>query len=95
MNRPVLEGADIVRQAGLDYIERHRSQLAWPHLKVLEAIQNCRTAALGAHLDACSQCGYQAISYNSCRHRHCPKCQTAAREQWLAARSAELLPVPY
>ncbi len=95
MNRPVLEVADIVRQAGPDYIERHRSQLAWPHLKVLEAIQNCRTAALGGHLDACSQCGYQAISYNSCRNRHCPKCQTAAREQWLTARSTELLPVPY
>jgi Putative transposase/Transposase zinc-binding domain len=95
MNRPMLELADIVRQAGPDYIERHRSELAWPHLKVLQAIQNCRTAALGGHLDSCSQCGYQAISYNSCRHRHCPKCQTAAREQWLAARSAELLPVPY
>ena len=95
MNRPTLEVADIVRQAGPAYIERHRSELAWPHLKVLQAIQNCRTAALGGHLDACSQCGYQAISYNSCRNRHCPKCQTSAREQWLAARSAELLPVPY
>ena len=95
MNRPVLEVADIVRQAGPAYIERHQSELAWPHLKVLQAIQNCRTAALGGHLDACSECGYQAISYNSCRNRHCPKCQTTAREQWLAARSAELLPVPY
>ena len=95
MNRPTLEVADIVRQAGPGYIERHRSQLAWPHLKALQAIQNCRTAALGGHLDACSECGHQAISYNSCRNRHCPKCQTAAREQWLAARSAELLPVPY
>jgi Transposase zinc-binding domain len=95
MNRPTVEVADIVRQAGPAYIERHRSELAWPHLKVLEAIQNCRTAALGGHLDSCLQCGYQAISYNSCRHRHCPKCQTAAREQWLTARSAELLPVPY
>jgi hypothetical protein len=95
MNRPTLEVADIVRQAKPGYIERHRSQLAWPHLKALQAIQNCRTAALGGHLDACSECGHQAISYNSCRNRHCPKCQTAAREQWLAARSAELLPVPY
>jgi hypothetical protein len=95
MNRPTLEVADIVRQAGPAYSERHRSELAWPHLKVLEAIQNCRTAALGGHLDACSQCGYQAMSYNSCRNRHCPKGQSAAREQWLAARSAELLPVPY
>jgi predicted Zn-ribbon and HTH transcriptional regulator len=95
MNRPLLEVADIVRQAGPDYIERHRSQLAWPHLKVLQAIQNCRTAALGGHLDRCTQCGYCAPSYNSCRNRHCPKCQMQAREQWLAARSAELLPVPY
>jgi hypothetical protein len=95
MNRPMLELADIVRQAGPAYIERHRSELAWPHLKALQAIQNCRTAALGGHLDSCSQCGHQAISYNSCRNRHCPKCQIAAREQWLAARSAELLPVPY
>jgi hypothetical protein len=69
--------------------------LAGPHLKVLQAIQNCRTAALGGHLDACSQCGHQAISSNACRNRHGPKCQTAAREQWLTARSAELLPVPY
>jgi Putative transposase/Transposase zinc-binding domain len=95
MNRPALEVADIVRQAGPAYIERHRPQLAWPHLKVLQAIQNCRTAALGGHLDSCSECGHQTISYNSCRNRHCPKCQTSAREQWLAARSAELLPVPY
>ena len=95
MNRPALEVADIMRQVGPDYIERHRSQLAWPHLKTLQAIQNCRTAALGGHLDSCAQCGYQAISYNSCRNRHCPKCQTQAREAWLAARSAELLPVPY
>jgi Putative transposase/Transposase zinc-binding domain len=95
MNRPTREVADIVRQAGPDYIERHRSELAWPHLKALQAIQHCRTAALGGHLDACSQCGHQAISYNSCRNRHGPKCQTSAREQWLAARSGERLPVAY
>jgi ribosome modulation factor len=66
------------------------------HRKVLSAIERCRTAALGGHRDQCSQCGYQtAISYNSCRNRHCPKCQTNARNKWLAARQQELLSVPY
>jgi Transposase zinc-binding domain len=69
--------------------------LAWPQLKVLRAIRNCRTAALGGHLDRCSRCDHQAISYNSCRNRHCPKCQTNTREQWLAKRSEDLLEVPY
>jgi hypothetical protein len=65
------------------------------HRKVLDAITRCRTAALGGHLDQCVRCGHQAISFNSCRNRHCPKCQGNARAKWLAARSAELLPVPY
>jgi Putative transposase/Transposase zinc-binding domain len=95
MSRPTLEVADIIRQAGNSYVERNRSHLAWAHLKVLRAIQNCRTAALGGHLDRCSRCSHRAISYNSCRNRHCPKCQTHARDQWLAARSEELLPVEY
>jgi hypothetical protein len=69
--------------------------LTWLHLKVLRAIEHFRTAALGGHLDQCSQCGHRAISYNSCRNRDCPKCQTNARNKWLAARSAELLPVRY
>ena len=63
--------------------------------KVLNAIVRCRTAALGGHRDQCVRCGYQAISYNSCRNRHCPKCQTNAREKWLGARQQELLPVGY
>jgi hypothetical protein len=63
--------------------------------KVIDAIVRCRTAALGGHRDQCLRCGHQAISYNSCRNRHCPKCQGNARAKWLAARSAELLPVPY
>ena len=67
----------------------------WLHLKVLSAIEQCRTVAMGGHLDQCSACGHQAISYNSCRNRHCPKCQSQARERWLAARRAELLPTPY
>jgi hypothetical protein len=69
--------------------------LTWQHLRVLRAIERCRTAALGGHLDQCSRCGQQAISYNSCRNRHCGKCQTNARDRWLADREKELLPVPY
>jgi Putative transposase/Transposase zinc-binding domain len=95
MSRPTLEVADIIRAAGNSFIERNRNHLSWPQLKVLKAIRDCRTAALGGHLDRCSRCGHQAISYNSCRNRHCPKCQTNAREQWLAKRSEDLLPVPY
>jgi Putative transposase/Transposase zinc-binding domain len=95
MNTPPFEVADIVRAAGKDFIEKNRSRLTWQHLRVLRAIERCRTAALGGHLDQCSRCGQQAISYNSCRNRHCAKCQTNARDQWLAARHTELLDVPY
>lgn len=95
MSRPPWEVADIVRKAGAEFVERHRDSITWPQLKVLLAIQRCRTAALGGHRDQCAHCGYQAISYNSCRNRHCPKCQTNAREKWLAARRKELIPVDY
>jgi predicted Zn-ribbon and HTH transcriptional regulator len=95
MSRPPLEVADIIRAAGDAFIERNRHWLGWKHVKVLLAIARCRTAALGGHLDECTRCGYRAISYNSCRNRHCPKCQTAARERWIAARQRELLPTPY
>jgi hypothetical protein len=95
MNRPTLEVADIIRHAGSSFVERNQSHLAWPHLKVLQAIKNCRTAALGGHLDQCSRCSHRAIFFHSCRNRHCPKCQTYARDRWLAARSQELLPVEY
>src|SRR5438477_9532985 len=95
MNRPSLEMADLVRSAGRNFIERNRSWLNRLHLKVLTAIQRCRTAALGGHLDECTRCGHRAISFNSCRDRHCPKCQTAARERWIAARRRELLPTRY
>ena len=95
MNRPTLEVADIVRATGNSFWQQQQSHLAWPHRKVLDAIVRCRTAALGGHLDQCVRCGHQAISFNSCRNRHCPKCQGNARAKWLAARSAELLPVPY
>ena len=96
MSRPPLEVADIVRAAGEAFIERNRHWLRWKHVKVLRAIQRCRTAALGGHLDECMRCGHRApISYNSCRDRHCPKCQTAARDRWIAARRQELLPTRY
>ncbi len=96
MNRPPFEVADIIRAVGDRFVERNRSWLQWIHVKVLNAIERCRTAALGGHKDRCSRCGYAAaISYNSCRNRHCPKCQTNARDKWLAQRSEELLPVRY
>ena len=96
MKRPPLEVADIIRAVGRSFIDQHRSRLTGLHLKVLSAIERCRTAALGGHRDRCTRCGYTAaISYNSCRNRHCPKCQTNARDKWLAARQKELLTVPY
>jgi Putative transposase/Transposase zinc-binding domain len=87
--------ADIIRTAGQPFIERSHNWIIWHHLKVLQAIERCRTAALGGHRDQCSSCGYSAISYNSCRNRHCPKCQGNARHCWLEARRQELLPTPY
>src|SRR4030081_146345 len=96
MNRPPLEVADLVRAAGRAFIEGSRKWITWQHLKVLRAIARCRTAALGGHLDECTDCGYRpAISYNSCRDRHCPKCQANARDRWLEARRQELLPTRY
>jgi len=95
MSRPPLEVADLIRTAGSAFLERNRHWLSWKHIKVLLAIARCRTAALGGHLDECTRCGHRAISYNSCRNRHCPKCQTSARERWIAARQRELLPTRY
>jgi Putative transposase/Transposase zinc-binding domain len=95
MSRPTLEVADIIRGSGSSFLERHGEHLALQHRKVMDAIVRCRTAALGGHRDQCLRCGHQAISYNSCRNRHCPKCQGNARSKWLAARSAELLPASY
>jgi hypothetical protein len=96
MNRPPLEVADLVRAAGHSFIERSRRWITWQHIKVLRAIVRCRTAALGGHLDECTDCGYRpAISYNSCRNRHCPKCQANARDRWLEARRQHLLPTRY
>jgi Putative transposase/Transposase zinc-binding domain len=96
MSRPPLEVADLIRSAGAAFIERNRQWIRWKHVKVLLAIARCRTAALGGHVDQCTRCGHRAtISYNSCRNRHCPKCQTAARDRWIAARQKELLPTRY
>jgi hypothetical protein len=91
--RPTFEVADIVRDYGAAY--RAARPLPLAHVRVLDAIACCRTAALGGHLEACDHCGYQRPVYNSCRNRHCPKCQTLARAEWLADRQAELLPVGY
>jgi hypothetical protein len=95
MSRPLLEVADLIRAAGETFVERSRQWMRWKHGKVLRAIARCRTAAVGGHLDECTRCGHRAISFNSCRDRHCPKCQTAARERWIAARQRELLPTRY
>ena len=95
MTRPLLELADIIRVAGQRLIDQGPAWLTWVHIKVLVAIERCRTAALGGHVDECSRCGHRAISYNSCRNRHCPKCQSNARDRWLNARRSELLATPY
>ncbi len=95
MGRPPLEVADLIRVAGDKFIAGSRRWITAHHLKVLAAIERCRTARLGGHVDECSGCGYRAISYNSCRNRHCPKCQAQARERWLEARCQELLPTRY
>src|ERR1700737_3669183 len=95
MSRPSLEVADLVRSAGVAFLWRNRQWIRWTHIKVLLAIARCRTAALGGHVDECSRCGHRAISYNSCRNRHCPKCQSNARDRWLNARRSELLATPY
>jgi hypothetical protein len=95
MSRPAVEVADILRAQGDRFVEQNRSWLGFQRLSVLRAITRCRTAALGGHIDHCPRCGHQAISYNSCRNRHCPKCQAQARQRWLAAREREVLGVPY
>lgn len=85
----------MIRAAPDSFFERSRAWFSWRHAKVLNAILACRTSALGGHLDECSQCGHRTISFNSCRNRHCPKCQTKARDRWLAARRLDLLPSQY
>ena len=93
--RPPLEVADIFHRHGAAYRAEHAGHLSLTQLKVMSAIETCRTAALGGHVEGCTACGHRRIAYNSCRNRHCPKCQGAAARDWLAAREADLLPVGY
>ncbi len=95
MARPSLEVADIFRAHGPAWRRARAGHVSLGQLKVMSAIESCRTAALGGHVAACKDCGHTVIAYNSCRNRHCPKCQGAAAKDWLAARQAELLEVPY
>ena len=95
MGRSKLEVADIFRAHGGAYRREQTGHLNLPQLKVMSAIENCRTAALGGHVAACTKCDHQHIAYNSCRNRHCPKCQGAAAQDWMQARMEDLLPVEY
>ena len=95
MSRPALEVADILRDHGAAWRSANAGHVSLDQLKVMAAIESCRTAALGGHVARCEDCAHTLIAYNSCRNRHCPKCQGAAAKQWLAEREAELLPVPY
>ena len=95
MSRPALEVADIFRDHGPAWRRANAGHVSLGQLKVMSAIESCRTAALGGHVARCENCPHTVIAYNSCRNRHCPKCQGAAAKQWLADREADLLPVPY
>src|SRR5918911_2617162 len=95
MSRPALEVADIFRLHGPAWRAANAGHVSLAQLKVMAAIEACRTAVLGGHVEACEACGHTRIAYNSCRDRHCPKCQGAAARTWLAAREADLLPVGY
>lgn len=95
MPRPKLEVADIFRAHGRAYRHEQAGHLNLPKLKVMSAVENCRTAALGGHVAACTKCDHQHIAYNSCRNRHCPKCQGAAAQDWMQARMEDLLPIEY
>jgi hypothetical protein len=95
MPRPTLEVADILRAHGAVYRRNHAGHLNLQQLKVMSAVENCRTAALGGHVSACTKCGHEHVAYNSCRNRHCPKCQGSAAQDWMQARMEDLLPVEY
>jgi Putative transposase/Transposase zinc-binding domain len=95
LSRPSLEVADIFRGHGPAWRRANAGHVSLGQLKVMSAIESCRTAALGGHVSRCEKCAYTHVAYNSCRNRHCPKCQGAAAKEWLADREAELLPVPY
>src|SRR5260370_1881486 len=95
MSRPALEVADIFRVHGAAWRQANAGHVSLGQLKVMSAVESCRTAALGGHVARCEKCSHTLIAYTSCRNRHCPKCQGAAAREWLAEREAELLPVPY
>ena len=95
MSRPRLEVADIFHRHGTAWRKANAGHLSLGQIKVMSAIESCRSAALGGHVERCQDCGHSRIAYNSCRNRHCPKCQGAAAKDWLAARQADLLPVGY
>ena len=95
MPRPSLEVADIFRDQGPAWRQRNSGHISLGQLKVMSAIEHCRSAALGGHVRRCNNCDRSQIAYNSCRNRHCPKCQATAAQRWLEARQAELLPVEY
>ena len=95
MIRPRLEVAEVFREFTPAFLERYGHTISPDQRRVLRDLARCRTAELGGHVEECDQCGHRVIAYNSCRNRHCPKCQAATRAQWLEQRSAELLPVEY
>src|SRR5664279_5341738 len=95
MDRPKWEVADVFRRYGETYRNKHGASMSQAQRRVMTAIEVCRTAALGGHLERCDQCGHERNCFNSCRDRHCPKCQSLARAQWIEDRQSELLEVPY
>lgn len=95
MNGSTLEVADVFRRFGPQFVARCGASLSADQQKVIRAIEQCRTAVLGGHKEECDKCGHESFAYNSCRNRHCPKCQGTARARWTSKRTAELLPVPY
>ncbi len=95
MERPKLEVADVFRRYGVAYREKHGASMSTAQRRVMSAIEVCRTAALGGHLERCDECGHERNCFNSCRDRHCPKCQCLARAEWIQDRQSELLDVPY
>ena len=95
MDRPKLEVADVLRRYGETYRQQHGASLSAAQRRVMSAVEACRTAVLGGHVEQCDQCGHQRICYNSCRNRHCPKCQSLARAEWIEDRQSELLDTQY
>src|ERR1700692_4684252 len=95
MDRPKLEVADVFRRYGEAYRAQHGASMSTGQRRVMTAIEVCRTAALGGHLERCDECGHERNCFNSCRDRHCPKCQSLARAQWIEDRQTELLDCPY